>query len=230
MIKEREPVPKVSTIAIDGPAASGKTVVGRTLAKRLSFRFLDTGLMYRAMTLFALTSFVSSIDGPGLTKLAIESLINVTDDPSDIRVFLRNQDVTEQLHTTAVEEAVPRISAIVGVRTALVTQQRDIAAPGSIVMVGRDIGTVVLIDADIKIFLEASAEERAKRRQTDHSKTVARQSIKEVRENLESRDRQDTERTASPLKAADDAHIITTDGLSINQVVEQIINLTIARS
>ena len=221
---------KVSTIAIDGPAASGKTVVGRSLAKQLKFRFLDTGLMYRAMTLSALMDLVSPIDGPALTKLATESVITMTDSPWDARVFLRGQDVTDQLHTTVVEEAVSRVSAFPGVRAALVAQQRRMAARGSIVMVGRDIGTVVLVDANIKVFLEASAEERAKRRQAEHSNADVGRSVEEVRENIQSRDRQDTHRTASPLKPADDAHIIATGGISIEQVVEQIINLTKARS
>ena len=222
-------MPKVSTIAIDGPAASGKTVVGRTLAKRLSFRFLDTGLMYRAMTLFALTSFVSSIDGPGLTKLAIESLINVTDDPSDIRVFLRNQDVTEQLHTTAVEEAVPRISAIVGVRTALVTQQRDIAAPGSIVMVGRDIGTRVLKYAGIKVFLTASTNERAKRRFSQALEINPDITLKIVKTDLERRDLIDSQNKESPLLPADDSVIINTDNMEIDEVVQKIMQLLITK-
>ena len=222
-------MPKVSTIAIDGPAASGKTVVGRALAERLGFRFLDTGLMYRAVALSALRGHISPIDGPALTKLATESEINVIDSPSNIRVLLLTQDVTDQLHTSAVEEAVSQVSAIAGVRSALVARQRQIAAPGSIVMVGRDIGTVVLVDADIKVFLEASAEERAKRRQAEHGKGDAGQSLAKVRENLEARDRQDTYRVASPLKPADDAYTIVTDGLSIEQVIDHIINLTESR-
>jgi len=217
-------VPKVSTIAIDGPAASGKTVVGRALAKQLKFRFLDTGLMYRAMTLSALRGHIPPSDGPALTKLATESTINVIDSPSNTKVLLQNQDVTDQLHTSAVEEAVSQVSAIVGVRAALVARQRQIAAPGSIVMVGRDIGTVVLVDADIKIFLEASPEERAKRRQAEQSESDDGRSLEKVRENLVTRDHQDTYRVVSPLKPADDAYIIVTDGLSIEQVTDQIIN------
>lgn len=220
---------KVSTIAIDGPAASGKTVVGRALAKRLNFRFLDTGLMYRAMTFVALRDRISPIDGPALTKLATESEIDVIDNPSHIQVVLQNQDVTDQLHTPAVEEAVSQVSAIPGVRAALVARQRLLAAPGSIVMVGRDIGTVVLVEADIKLFLEASPEERAKRRQAEQAGSDDSWSLHRVRENLATRDHQDTYRAASPLKPADDAYTIVTDGFSIEQVIDQIMNLTASR-
>ena len=220
---------KVSTIAIDGPAASGKTVVGRALAKRLNFRFLDTGLMYRAMTFVALRDHIPPIDGPALTKLATESEIDVIDNPSHIQVVLQNQDVTDQLHTPAVEEAVSQVSAIPGVRAALVARQRLLAAPGSIVMVGRDIGTVVLVEADIKLFLEASPEERAKRRQAEQAGSDDSWSLHRVRENLATRDHQDTYRAASPLKPADDAYTIVTDGFSIEQVIDQIMNLTASR-
>ena len=223
-------MPKVSTIAIDGPAASGKTVVGRHLAKTLGFQFLDTGLMYRAVTLAALQESTPLFDDDALTTLANEAQIAVNDAPEGTRVFLNNQDVTDSLRSPEVEAAVSRVSAVAGVRAVLVAKQRAIAASGSIVMAGRDIGTVVLADADIKVYLQASAEERAKRRQSEQPGAYGKPSVSVVRETLEARDKQDSQRAASPLRPADDAHIIMTDGLSIEQVVDEIVQLVAARS
>ena len=222
-------MPKVSTIAIDGPAASGKTVVGRNLAQTLGFQFLDTGLMYRAAALATLQDSTSLSDDSALTNLVSDSRITVSDTPNGTRVHLNDDDVTDSLHDTEVESIVSRVAAVAGVRTVLVAKQRAMAEPGSIVMVGRDIGTVVLADADIKVFLEASAEERAKRRQAERSEIDGASSVASMKEKLEARDRQDKQRIESPLKPADDAHIIITDGLSIDQVVQEIIQIATSR-
>ncbi len=222
-------MPKVSTIAIDGPAASGKTVVGRNLAQKLGFQFLDTGLMYRAAALATLQQSTSLSDDVALANLVSDARITVTDTPNGTRVHLNDEDVTDSLHNSEVEAVVSRVAAVAGVRTVLVEKQRAMAEPGSIVMVGRDIGTVVLADADIKVFLEASAEERARRRQAERSQSDAESSVASVQEKLEARDSQDKQRTESPLKPADDAHILVTDGLSIDQVVAEIVKLVTAR-
>ena len=220
---------KVSTIAIDGPAASGKTVVGRNLAQKLGFQFLDTGLMYRAAALATLQQTISLPDGTALANLVSDARITVIDTPNGTRVHLNDEDVTDSLYDSEVEAVVSRVAAVAGVRTVLVEKQRAMAGPGSIVMVGRDIGTVVLADADIKVFLEASAEERARRRQAERSQSGGESSVASVQKKLEARDQQDKQRTESPLKPAYDAHILITDGLSIDQVVAKIANLITAR-
>ena len=223
-------MPKVSTIAIDGPVASGKTVVGRRLAKKLGFQFLDTGLMYRAVTLAALQSSVPLSDDTALAALASEARIAVSDTPRGARVYLNNQDVTDFLRDPEVEAAVSRVSEVAGVRTVLVAKQQEMASTGPIVMAGRDIGTVVLADADVKVYLQASVQERAKRRHVEMVGTEDETSVDAVQEKLEARDLQDSQRAASPLRAADDAQVIHTDGLSLEQVVEQIARLVAARS
>tara|TARA_B100000809_G_C15069724_1_gene505531 strand:- start:105 stop:776 length:672 start_codon:yes stop_codon:yes gene_type:complete len=223
-------VPKVSIIAIDGPAASGKTVVGRLLSSQLGFQFLDTGLMYRAVTLVAIQQSTPLSNDAALTTLAAKTQIAITDTPDGARVLVNNHDVTGSLRDPEVEAAVSRTSAVAGVRAVLVAKQREMAAAGSIVMAGRDIGTVVLADADIKVYLEASAEERAKRRGLEKSGTDDKESVGAVQKDLEARDKQDSQRASSPLRPADDAHIIQTDGLSIEQVVAKIAQLVAARS
>ncbi len=223
-------MPKVSTIAIDGPAASGKTVVGRLVSVRLGFQFLDTGLMYRAVTLAAIQQSTPLSDDVALATLAGETEIAITDTPDGTRVVVNSADVTDSLRDTKVEAAVSQVSAVAGVRAVLVAKQRDMAEAGSIVMAGRDIGTVVLANADIKVYLQASAEERAKRRGLEKSGAKDKASAGAVQKDLEARDKQDSQRTASPLRPADDAHIIQTDGLSIEQVVAEILQLIAARS
>lgn len=223
-------MPKVSTIAIDGPAASGKTVVGRLVSVRLGFQFLDTGLMYRAVTLAAIQQSTPLSDDVALATLAGETEIAITDTPDGTRVVVNSADVTDSLRDTKVEAAVSQVSAVAGVRAVLVAKQRDMAEAGSIVMAGRDIGTVVLANADIKVYLQASAEERAKRRGLEKSGAKDKALVGAVQKDLEARDKQDSQRTASPLRPADDAHIIQTDGLSIEQVVAEILQLIAARS
>ncbi len=223
-------MPKVSTIAIDGPAASGKTVVGRLLSAQLGFQYLDTGLMYRAVALAAIKQSTPISDTIALTNLAADTQITITDTPDGTRVLLNSNDVTSSLRDAEVEAIVSQVAAVAGVRSVLVAKQRDIAAAGSIVMAGRDIGTVVLADADIKVYLQASAEVRAKRRRLEQNGAEDNVSVGAVQENLTDRDKQDTQRAASPLRPADDAHIIQTDGLSIEQVVTKIVQLVAARS
>lgn len=212
-------------IAIDGPVAVGKTVVGRLLARRLGFRFLDTGVMYRAVTIAALERTVPLEDGEALTRLAEEIAIDVLDTDAGHQVIVDGVDVTGRLRTPDVEHGASVVSQVPGVRRALVRKQRDTVDAGRWVVVGRDIGTVVLPDADVKLFLEASVEERARRRYEERYAKQTGVDPDVVRSELEERDRRDTQRAHSPLRAAPDARRVLTDGLTVDQVVEHILTL-----
>ncbi|MCE2469115.1 MAG: (d)CMP kinase [Dehalococcoidia bacterium] len=205
-------MPAPPAIAIDGPAASGKTTVGRALAARLGCRFVDTGLMYRAVTGLALAQGVPLDDDKALARLAERARI----DPGD-RVLANDADVTDGLWSVEVERNVSRVSAVPGVRRALVAQQRRLAERG-VVMVGRDIGSVVLPGA-AKVYLDASVGERARRRAAETGMPDEEQ----VRAELERRDRLDSERGDSPLRVPDGAVIVDTDGLDIDGVVAAVL-------
>ena len=212
-------------IAIDGPAAVGKTVVGRLLAQRLGFRFLDTGVMYRAVTLAALERATPLEDDAGLTRLAEEIVIEVLETDAGNQVMVDGADVTGRLRTPDVEHGASVVSQVQDVRKALVRKQRAVVDAGRWVVVGRDIGTVVLPDAEVKLFLEASVEERARRRYQElcaQGKSVV---LDVVRTEMEERDRRDIHRAHSPLRAAPDARRVVTDGLTVEQVVEHVLTL-----
>ena len=209
-------------IAIDGPAASGKTAVGRKVAERLGCRFLDTGGAYRAVTLEALRQGVDLDDESKLSELAENIDIELIGGPDGDRLLIAGADVTDDIRSPAVDRAVSQVSAMSGVRAAVVPQQRRIAAQGPIVMVGRDIGTVVLSDSKVKIYMEASAEIRADRRVREMERSGRSLDPMQVLEDIVRRDRIDSEREDSPLKPADDALCIDTDGLDVGQVVERI--------
>ncbi|CAI8033987.1 Cytidylate kinase [Geodia barretti] len=197
------------TLAIDGPAASGKSVVGREVARRLGIRFLDTGAMYRAITLASIQQGVAADDACKLSSLAACA------DNGD--------DITPRLRLAEVDASVSAVSAVSGVRTALVAQQRAIASDGSIVMCGRDIGTVVLPDASVKVFLTASAEVRAARRAAEMQQRQETFDTRQVLAALQRRDKIDRERDDSPLRPAADALVICSDHLTIEEVVCQIL-------
>jgi len=205
-------------IAIDGPVASGKSAVGGTVARKLGYRFVDTGMMYRAVTWQALERGIDTDDQAALAKLAEDVSIEVAED----RVLIDGVDISDRLRSQRVGERVSLVSRVQGVRTAMVARQRQLAAEGGIVMAGRDIGTVVLPDAPLKVYLDASPEERVRRR---HAELVGSASPEQVREELALRDAIDKEREASPLRPADDAVIIDTDHLSLEQVVDRILEL-----
>ena len=216
---------KVNVITIDGPVAAGKTVVGRELAQTLGFTYLDTGIMYRAVTWLALYMGIAIGDETLLGSLAHDNPIELVEDNSE-QVSVAGNILGLELREANVDQNVSIISKAGPVRTELVAQQRKIAAKSKIVMIGRDIGTVVLPDADLKIYLTASPETRAKRRwqemqdrgETTELMTVLTQTIK--------RDEIDSGRANSPLKPADGAWHINTDGLSIQQLVKQIVDRT----
>lgn len=212
----------VSVIAIDGPVAAGKTAVGRKLAQSLGFAYLDTGIMYRAITWLALKNDVPVEDEAALGDLARTSPIELVGINID-QVSVAGHTLGPELRESPVDRNVSVVSKATSVRTEMVAQQRKIADQSNIVMIGRDIGTVVLPDADLKIYLTASPENRAKRRwqeMQDRGQVVELMTV--LSETLK-RDEIDTGRENSPLKPAEDAWELNTDGLNIQQVVQQII-------
>ena len=213
-------------ITIDGPVASGKTVVGRLVAQKLGWRFLDTGIMYRAVTWAAIERKGSPHDHASLVKLALERAMEVVfHDSGEVSILLDHNDVTPYLRLGEVEARVSEVSKVAGLREVLVARQRSIASVGHLVMAGRDIGTVVLYDALVKVFLTASVAERAKRRYTELHTRGRDVPYRQVMDGLEQRDLLDSEREISPLRPAKEAHIINTDNRSVEVVAEMIMRV-----
>ncbi len=210
-------------VALDGPASSGKSSVGAAAAERLGLRFVDTGLVYRAMTAMALREGVALDDAAALVPLAAR--VSLRDDGSGrlTRVLLDGVDATDSIRSDAVDGAVSVVSRVPEVRSALLARQRALAVDGGIVVAGRDIGTVVLPDADLKLFLDASVEERAARRIAERGLDPAGAKADVVREQLQTRDAQDRTRAVAPLEAAADAVHIVTDGTTFEQSVDLVI-------
>lgn len=204
-------------IAIDGPAASGKSTVGRALAQRLGYRFIDTGLMYRAVTLLVIEGDIDISDESAIARTAESADIEVGE-----RVYVDGRDVTRLLHSSPVTERVSFVSQISPVRRAMVALQRRIAEEGRIVMAGRDIGTVVAPHAK-KVYLDAPASERVRRRHAELEDGGRTMTVSAVRAELEQRDRLDSQRCDSPLKAAEDAVVVDTSGLNLEQVVDAVL-------
>jgi cytidylate kinase len=212
------------TVALDGPASSGKSSVGAAAAGRLGLRFVDTGLIYRAMTAMALREGVDLDDPASLVPLAAR--VTLADDGSGrlTRVLLDGTDATDEVHTEAVDGAVSTVSRVPQVRAALLERQRAIARGGGIVVAGRDIGTVVLPDADLKVFLDASVEERAARRIEERGLDPRGAEADRVRVQLRERDEQDRNRAVAPLRPADDAVVIVTDGNPFERTVALVVD------
>jgi CMP/dCMP kinase len=217
------------TIAIDGPAASGKTTVGEKVARQLDFLFFDTGIMYRAVTLAVLRSAIDPNNEAPVSALAETVRIDVdppsNDDGRLADVLLDGTDVTWDVRSREVESHVSVVSTYKGVRDAMTTQQRRIGARGNVVMVGRDIGTVVFPDADLKVFLEASAEERARRRYTELINRGQTADFEQILTSTRQRDEIDRNRVIAPLRPAEDAVIMMTDDVTIDDVVQNILSL-----
>src|SRR3954469_8079785 len=211
------------TVALDGPASSGKSSVGAAAARELGLRFVDTGLIYRAMTAMALRVGAALDDPAALVPLAARVALDDDGTGRLTRVLLDGVDVTDDVHTESVDAAVSSVSAVPEVRAALLERQRAIAAPGGIVLAGRDIGTVVLPDADLKVFLDASVDERADRRIAERGLDPDGDDARQVREQLRARDDQDRNRAVAPLRAADDAVHIRTDGNAFLETVDLVI-------
>lgn len=217
------PLPRI--IAIDGPVASGKSTVGKRLADRLGYLFFDTGLMYRALTFLALRAGIPVTDSDRLARFASESEIDVrppTDDERDGRdasVMAGVEDITYQLRSRDVENSVSPVAAVPEVRAILTAAMRRVGLRGRVVMVGRDVGTAILPEADAKIFLTASVEHRAQRRYDEISARGESRSYDDILANLAERDRIDSSRQTAPLRAADDAALIDTSGLTLDEAV-----------
>ncbi|GGF87745.1 (d)CMP kinase [Paenibacillus abyssi] len=212
-------------IAIDGPAGAGKSTVARKVAARLGYIYIDTGAMYRAVTLSALQSGIEPGDLERLTELAGDLKIELSPGEHGQTVWLNGSDVTDAIRSREVTLRVSEVAAVEAVRTLLVDMQRQLAIRKGIVMDGRDIGTHVLPDAELKIFLTASVQVRAARRyeETKHSHQV---SVEQLEKEIAQRDKMDQERKVSPLLRARDAILVDSTNLSIEQVVSQIVELS----
>ena len=213
-----------SIIAIDGPAASGKSTLALHLARDLGYLYFDTGVMYRAVTLAALRRSLDLADEAAVSALAAEVEIDVRPkpDPAErpFEVFLNGEPVTSQLRTPDIDRNVSQVSAYRGVRRAMTGLQREIGKRGKVVMVGRDIGTVVLPDADVKLYLDATVEARAHRRFDECVAKGEPVTFASVLESMKVRDAIDSTREVAPLKPADDAVVLDTTDLTIDEMVE----------
>lgn len=224
---------KVRIIAIDGPASSGKSTTARLVARRLGYLYLDTGAMYRAITLKALRAGVDLDDEKALEKLARDSTLRMNFENEQPMVFLNGEEVTSQIRSPEVSDSVSKVSAYPGVRGAMVALQREFASDivgsasggkeGGIVAEGRDIGTVVFPGAEVKIFLTCDLKERTKRRYLELESQGISRSPDEIRENLSKRDEIDSTRENSPLVEAEEAVVVDTTNLTIQEQVEEVL-------
>ena len=212
-------------VAIDGPASSGKSTISKLIAKETGFLYLDTGAMYRATTLAFLRNNISVDDASAIDELLENLVISFKNTEDGQLVFLNGEDATREIRDLEVTRNVSEVSAIKAVRVKLVKMQQEIAENHSIIMDGRDIGTVVLPNAELKIFLVASVKERALRRFRENQEKGIELSLEKLEEEIAHRDFLDSTRKESPLKKADDAIEIDTTSLSIQEVVSKITNL-----
>jgi cytidylate kinase len=205
-------------VAIDGPAGSGKSAVGRRVAEALGLPFVDSGLMYRAIALLALERGLEPTDGAALSRLAHQVRLKV----DGRKVWIDGEDYTDRVYSPELSEAASLVGKVAGVRLALVAQQRALGRPG-VVMAGRDIGTVVFPDTLQKFFLTASVEERARRRAAQIEARGGHADPRELRREVEERDRRDSQRSVAPMRPAEDAMIIDTDRLDLEAVVAEVL-------
>jgi len=223
-MSDRDPAVPRLVVALDGPASSGKSSVGAAAAEHLGYRFLDTGLLYRALTYLAL-ALGHSPDEPRPLVADLDRVDLVPDVHGRYRrVRLDGQDVTDAVHSTEVDQRVSEFAAVAPVRAALVPRQRALAEAGGIVMAGRDIGTDILPNADLKLYLDASAEERARRRTEERGLDPDSDDARAILEDLRRRDAADTGRAVAPLRAAADAVIVRTDGNTRDETVRLVID------
>ncbi len=210
----REPV-----ITIDGPAGAGKSTAARELARRLGFRLLDTGAMYRALAWAVREAGIPAEDGPALRALLAQTTVELVDD----RVRVNGRDVTGEIRTPAIGELTSLLTMLRPVRDKLTPVQRALAAPGGVVLEGRDTGSVVCPDAEVKFYLDADLDARARRRQEELAERGVRLELSAVREEVARRDRQDLGRAIAPLVRPSDAVLVDTTGLDEDAVVERLL-------
>jgi CMP/dCMP kinase len=218
-------------VAIDGPAGTGKSSVSRGLARELQARYLDTGAMYRIVTLAVLRAGIDVADQDDVAAVASSAKLSVGYDPDEDRSYLDGEDVSSEIRGDAVTKSVSAVSSVPAVRTRLVDLQRALAGgPGSVVVEGRDIGTVVLPDADVKFFLTASAETRARRRNDQNVAAGLRDDYQGVLIDVRRRDELDSTRTVSPLRAASDAVVVDTSEMTESEVIAHLLQLVEQRT
>ena len=224
---------KISTIAIDGPAASGKSTLAKSLAGELGYLYFDTGVMYRAVTLAVLRRGIDVQDERCVSDVAGELEIDVRpaskEDSRQYDVILNGEDVTWDIRSPEVDRNVSQVSMYAGVRDAMTHRQREIGARGEVVMVGRDIGTVVLPDADLKIYLDASVEARAKRRFMEKRERGEPADYEHILTDMRKRDRIDSTRELAPLQVAADALILDNTTLSVEQELKKVLGIIASR-
>ncbi|MDT8860032.1 (d)CMP kinase [Alkalihalobacillus sp. MEB130] len=221
---------KKMNIAIDGPAGAGKSTVAKLVAEQLSFLYIDTGAMYRALTLAALREGLNLENGQVLTDLLGKTSIHLQHEQDGVRVLLNNEDVTEAIRMKDVTSNVSLVSSHEGVRIEMVERQRKLAEKGQAVLDGRDIGTYVLPNADVKVFLTASVEERARRRFEEQQQKGMSADFEQLKQDIARRDQLDSTRAFAPLKKADDAVEIDSTSLTIPEVAKAIIELAKERA
>jgi cytidylate kinase len=211
-------------VSLDGPGSSGKSSVGAAAAAKLGYRFCDTGVLYRGLTWLALTRDVATTDEAALVALVPAIELAPDDRGRYMRLLVSGEDVTSRLHTAAVDGKVSEVARNGAVRAALLPLQRSLAAGGGIIMAGRDIGTVVLPDADLKLYLEVSIEERARRRAAERGLADDQAQLKEIETELRRRDGLDTDRTVAPLRIPDGAVLVTAEGNTLDQTIAHVVD------
>lgn len=212
-------------IAIDGPAAAGKSTIAKITAEQLGYAYIDTGAMYRALTHKALGLDIHINDGVRLKELLSDTKIVLMPTSDGQAILVDGEDVTEEIRSAEVTQAVSAVAAHNGVRELMVEKQKDLSDEFGVVMDGRDIGTDVLPNAELKIFMTASVEERAQRRHDENEKRGISSSLDQLQKEISERDRADTEREVSPLRQAEDAVYIDTTSMSIVEVADEISRL-----
>jgi cytidylate kinase len=215
----------VMNIAIDGPAGAGKSTIARLAAKKLGYIYVDTGAMYRAIALYLIWREVDIYDEEALSKALERANINIVYENGVQHVFLNLQDVSAEIRSEKVSIMASKTSALSPVRAKLLDLQRDIAAKNDVIMDGRDIGTNILPNAEVKIYLDASPDVRAKRRFDEMKNKGEKPDFESIKKNIIERDQQDMNRKLAPLKKADDAVLIDSSYMSIDEVVEEIVGL-----
>jgi cytidylate kinase len=216
---------KKLTIAIDGPAASGKSTTAKLVAEKLGYLYIDTGAMYRALTTAVLEQKIPATDEKAVNILAKQVDIRLVNTPAGLKTFLNGRDVSKAIRLPQVTQVISQISAYKEIREIMKNKQRQLAREGGVVMDGRDIGTVVLPDADVKIFMDASVEERTQRRLDELRSKGVKIDRKQIREEIVRRDQLDSTRDVAPLKPAPDAHVLDTSDLTVEEQVQRVLTI-----